>query len=62
MTPLRELYEEFVREKTKKRFAKRIGLPAPPSQIPVVWKVGDCSCDPAKRRNVMPAVCLTQLK
>ena len=34
MTPLRELYEEFVREKTKKRFAKRIGLPAPPSQIP----------------------------
>ena len=48
MTPLRELYEEFVREKTKNASQSELDCLLHPRKYPVVWKVGDCSCDPGK--------------
>ena len=43
MTPLRELYEEFVREKTKNASQSELDCLLHPRKYPVVWKVGDCS-------------------
>ncbi len=44
MTPLKELYEEFVREKTKNASQNELDCLLHPHKHPVVWKVGKCDC------------------
>lgn len=48
MTPLKELYEEFVNQKTKNASQDELDCLFQPQKYPVVWKLGDCSCNPEK--------------
>ena len=62
MTPLRELYEEFVREKTKNASQSELDCLLHPRKYLWFGRWAIAAAIRAKRRNVRPAVCLTQLK
>ena len=44
MTPLRELYEEFVREKTKNASQSELDCLLHPQDHPLVWPLNPCTC------------------
>lgn len=46
MTPLKELYEEFVKQKTKDASQSELDCLLHPKKYPVVWKLGECGCNP----------------
>ena len=46
MTPLKELYEEFVKQKTQDASQSELDCLLHPKKYPVVWKLGECSCNP----------------
>ena len=46
MTPLKELYEDFVKETTRNASQSELDCLLHPHKYPVVWKLGDCSCNP----------------
>lgn len=46
MTPLKELYEEFVKQKTQGASQSELDCLLHPKKYPVVWKLGECGCNP----------------